>query len=77
MESVQRIENDGGRAGAGESRSDLATDVPRLANAEHDHFAARFEAILDQRDRPRKFSSSQFSQALEFKPVQTRRAFSR
>ena len=48
VKSVERIEHDGRRAGAGERRGDLLTDMSALADPENDNLPAAFDRCLDQ-----------------------------
>ena len=80
MQGVQGIQDDGRRPRAGEGGGDLVPDVSGFPHAEDHHFAARFDAILDER-RPReeKFSSSRSRKRWSSKisTSRTRLAFSR
>ena len=48
MARLGRVDEEGGRAGRGEGRRDLARDMPRLADAGHDDAAARGRDDLDR-----------------------------
>ena len=65
MERVQGIEDHGRRSRAGKGGSDLVADVPGFSHAEDDHFPPRFDAFLDQLDRPREIGIEPLAQALE------------
>lgn len=48
MKSIQRIQDDGRGAGAGECSCDLFTDVARLADAENDDLVSLGDGITQQ-----------------------------
>ena len=74
MQRVQGIEHDGGRTGAGERRSDLVPDVPRFPHADHDDFAARFHALLDQLHGTAKIIVQALAQPLELENLDVENA---
>ncbi len=52
VKSVERVEDDGGRAGAGEGGGDLFPDVSGFPDPEDDHLAAGLDRFFYQIDGP-------------------------
>ena len=51
VQRIHAVQDDAGGAGAGERGGDLVADVPRLADADDDEFAALAQSLDDQLHR--------------------------
>ena len=69
MQSIQGVEQNGGRTGARERRGDLASDLPGLADAEDDDFSSRFDRFFDQLDGVGEILIQPLPQSLQFKDL--------
>ena len=65
VQGVQRIQHHRGRTGACQGGGDLASNVPGLTDAEHDHLTPRIHRIFDQADGARKVVAQPLAQSLQ------------
>jgi hypothetical protein len=51
MQGVHAVQDDAGRAGAGEGCGDLLADIAGFANTQNNHLAAPAECVADELNR--------------------------